>query len=195
MPVATTLKKLDFSEATAYVHDGAVFVDLRLLDDYLDVHIPASFSLQYEFGPGLASRARDCLPLSLQMILLDLGNGDMEHAAASLRGKGFAVLGSVEDGINEWARRNGTPASTETYRGPMPTHTTVLDVGDPGVVGAEGALKIPIEYLWERVDEVADKPRVTIAAGYGLRAALAVGMLERVEIDEIVFWKTRDQGR
>jgi rhodanese-related sulfurtransferase len=184
-------KRLNFSAAMSHVHEGAAFVDMRPLDEYLDVHIPASFGLQYEFGPGLASRARDILPLDIPLILLDLAYGDVAHAAASLKGKGFNVLGAVEDGINEWSRWHGNPASTEVYRGPMPTHTTVLDVGDPGVTKVDGARTIPIEHLWRRIDEVKSESRVTIVAGYGLRAALAIGMLERVEVEEIVFWKTR----
>jgi rhodanese-related sulfurtransferase len=187
-----SLKKLNFSEAMSHVHEGAAFVDLRDLSDYLDVHIPGSFGLQYEFGPGLASRARDILPLSLPLILLESDGADAPHTAASLKGKGFNVLGAVSDGVNEWSRWHGTPASTETYRGPMPTHTAVLDVGDPGSVVEKEAIKIPIEHLWSRIDEVRQEPRVTIAAGYGLRAALAVGMLERVELKEVVFWRTRD---
>ncbi|MEA2435072.1 MAG: hydroxyacylglutathione hydrolase [Actinomycetota bacterium] len=191
MPI-TILKPLAFSAAMSHVHEGAAFVDMRQLDEYLDVHIPASLALQYEFGPGFASRARDILPLEVPLILLDLGTGDVAHAAASLKGKGFNVLGAVEDGINAWSELHGTPASTEIYRGPTPTHTTVLDVGDPGAVVAEGALSVPIEHLWRRLDEIENESRVTIAAGYGLRAALAIGVLERVEVDEIVFWKTRE---
>src|SRR2546427_5172967 len=102
----TTLKRLSFDEALGEVEAGrAAFADLRNVDDYLDVHIPGSLELLYEWGPGMASRARDCLPLDLAAILLDLGAGDVTHAAASLRGKGFTVPGTVDDGINAWAAR------------------------------------------------------------------------------------------
>ncbi len=187
----TTLKELPFETALAHLDEGAAFVDLRPTDDYLDVHVPGSIALGWESGPGITTRARDCIPLDVPLVLLNLGVGDLPHAAASLRGKGFDVVGTVEDAINEWAERNGTPASTETYRGPQPHRGMVLHVGDVGVPEPEGALFIPIEKLWHRVSELADEPRVYVAAGYGIRAGMGVGMLERAGVDDIVFWRSR----
>ncbi len=92
----TTLRELDVDDARAYVDGGAALVDLRPVDDFLDVHVRGSLPLVYEFGPGMASRARDCLPLDLPLILLGTHDADVDNAAASLRGKGFAVLGTVE---------------------------------------------------------------------------------------------------
>lgn len=186
-----TVKTLSFSAAMGHVHKGAAFVDLRPVDEYLDVHIPESLSLLYEFGPGMPSRARDCIPLEVPLVLLDLGNGDMSHAAASLRGKGFEVLGKIDDGINEWSKWHGTPASTEVHQGAAPIDGTVLHVGDPGTKPPDGAVVVSIERLWDRATEVSGRGRVYIAAGYGARAALAVGMLERAGATDIVFWKTR----
>ena len=194
MPVATTLKELPFEVALAFVDEGAAFVDLRPVDDYLDAHIPASLALLYEPGPGMASRARDCLPLELPLVLLDPGAVDAAHAAASLRGKGFTVVGKVDDGINQWARQQGSLASTETRRGDNPPAPTVLDVGDPGAKRVQGAIRIPIERLWQRVHEVPRDGRVAVAGGYGVRAALAVGMLERAGVRDIVFWKSMRAG-
>ncbi|MFN2388867.1 MAG: rhodanese-like domain-containing protein [Actinomycetota bacterium] len=193
----TTLKHLTIEEALAHHDAGAAFVDLRPVEDYLDVHIPGSIDLQYEWGPGMPSRARDCLPLDLPLILLDLGAGDVAHAAAALRGKGFAVVGKVEDGINGWAAARGTPASTEVVSGdrrgrtyPEDRRPLILDVCDPGAGQIKDATTIPIEQLWPRRDEVArHNGPVVIAGGKGVRAALAVGILERGGVDEIVFWK------
>jgi rhodanese-related sulfurtransferase len=193
MVVATTCKELVFDEAMHLVEDGAAFVDLRRIDEYLDVHIPGSLALLYEFGPGMAARARDCLPLSLPLILSDPGGLDIDHAANSLRGKGFTVLGRVDDAINRWAQATGgTPASTEVVRAPNAPKGTVLDVGDPGAtVGSPAGMRIPIERLWSRIDDVAGLERVVLAVGYGVRAALAVGILERAGIPDVVFWRTR----
>jgi len=189
--VVTTLKTLDFDDAVAAVDRGAAFVDLRPTTAYIDVHVPGSLGLLYEFGPGMAQRARDCIPLDVPLILLDLDHGDLVHATASLRGKGFTVLGEVDDGINAWAERRGTPASTEVALGSSRPEGAVLDVGDPGAQRAEDATVIPIERMWSRAHEFAGALRVVIVAGYGVRAALAVGMLERAGAREIVFWKTR----
>jgi hydroxyacylglutathione hydrolase len=189
MIATSTLKSLSLDVADDAVDEGAAFVDLRPIPDYLDVHIPGSLALLYEFGPGMASRARDCLPLSLPLVLLDDAGSDLMNGAASLRGKGFTVLGRLEGGISQWAKAHGTPASTEVVDAPA-DGATVLDVSDPGAPAATGAVTIPIEGLWTRVHELEGKGPVVICAGRGIRAALAVGMLERAGID-VVFWWSR----
>jgi rhodanese-related sulfurtransferase len=189
MVATSTLKSLSLEVADAAVDEGAAFVDLRPIRDYLDVHIPGSLALLYEFGPGMASRARDCLPLSLPLVLLDDGGSDLMNAAASLRGKGFTVLGRLEGDVSEWAKVHGTPASTEVVDAPA-EGATVLDVSDPGAPETTGAVTISIERLWTRVHELEGKGPVVICASHGIRAALAVGMLERAGI-EVVFWWSR----
>ena len=191
MVTTSTLKTLSFNDAMRHIDDGAAFVDLRDVSPYLDVHIPGSLSLLYETGPGFQSRARDCIPLEVPLVLLDREGADMVNAASSLRGRGFSVVGRAGDAINEWSRWYGTPASTETYRGPQPRHSLILDISDPGVVGVEDATLIPIEQLWGRAEELATEPRIVVAFGYGVRAALAVGILERAGVKETIAWETR----
>ncbi|MGH2702983.1 MAG: rhodanese-like domain-containing protein [Actinomycetota bacterium] len=182
-----SLQTLEFDEALNAVDRGAAFIDLRPVASYFEVHIPGSIPLLYEFGPGLASRARDCLPLSLSLVLLDLGHGDGAHAAASLRGKGFTVLGKVDDGINQWAAERGTPRSTEVVASAV---GVVVDVGDPGAEAGDDALHIPVEQLWSRVAELGDHEQLIVASGYGVRASVAVGILERAG-HEVSIWSTR----
>lgn len=191
MVTTSTLKTLPFTDAARHVDEGAAFVDLRDVDSYLDVRIPGSLSLLYESGPGFQSRARDCIPLEVPLILLELEGVDMINAASSLRGRGFSVIGTVRDGLREWPRAEGDLVSTDTYRGPQPKNSLVLDVSDPGAMGTGDATRIPIEQLWSRVGEIAAEPRVVIATGYGVRSALAVGILERAGVKEVVVWKTR----
>jgi len=191
MVTRSTLKTLSFSDAMRHVNQGAAFVDLRDVASYLDAHIHSSLSLQYETGPGFQSRARDCIPLEIPLVLLAHEGTDMVNAASSLRGRGFNVLGLVPDALQESSKWYGTPASTETYRGPPPRRSLVLDVSDPGTSGVGEATRIPIEQLWGRAGEVSDEPRVVVASGYGVRAALAVGILERFGVKETVVWETR----
>ena len=185
------MKELSFEEAVAHVDGGGAFVDLRDVDSYLDVHIPGTIALLYEKGPGMASRARDCIPLEVPLVLTDAATADLAHAAASLRGKGFNVVGVVADAINEWARRKERPASTEVLHGAPSGPGIVLDVGDPGAATHPEGVHIPIERLWSRIDEVGDEERVIVLAGRGVRAALAVGILERAGVSEVLFCKTR----
>jgi rhodanese-related sulfurtransferase len=191
----STLRTLGFGDALERHDAGAAFVDLRTIDSYLEVHVPMSVELLYEFGPGMAARARDCIPLDIPLILLDLSTGDVAHAAASLRGKGFVVLGLVEDGVNQWAALRGAPASTETVSSDAAPEGLLLHVGDPGSRRPDGALHIPVEHLWGRAGELAGRDHVVICAGYGVRAALAVGILERAGVESITFWRTTSSPR
>lgn len=183
----TSSREIGIDEAQHLVEEGAAFVDLRPTAAYLDVHIHGSLALQYEFGPGMAGRARDCIPLEVPLVLLHHGGLDVTEVTAALRGKGFAVLGYVNDGLTAWGNANGAPASTEVVKGSSAPAETVLDVGDPGVRIYPGARLITVEKLWTRTDEIEGE-RVAILAGRGVRASLAVGMLERAGVEEIIFW-------
>jgi rhodanese-related sulfurtransferase len=191
MPTRTTLRELPFAVALQAVDEGGAFLDLRPVDAYLEVHIPGSLNLVYEWGPGMAGRARDCLPLGLPLVILDPGEVDCSHAAASLRGKGFTVLGSVSDGINKWAAERGVPKSTEVLRGSDAPDGTILDVGDPGGGHSPNWLHIPSDRLWSRLDELSQATPIIVAAGYGVRAALALGVLEHNGFEDVQFWWTR----
>jgi rhodanese-related sulfurtransferase len=192
MPLLTTLKSLPFDEAARAVDSGAAFVDLRAIKPYLDAHIPGSLALLYEDGPGMPSRARDCLPLDLPLILVDAPDVDLANAAAGLRGKGFAVLGIVKDALVNWRNARGGLVSTVVLA--SAPDDAVLDVGDPGAVPPSDALRIPVESLWSELDRLRGVDRVVIAAGYGVRAALAVGMLERADVKRVQLWRSRPAG-
>ena len=178
MPVGTTIRSLDYETAQAVIDGGGVYIDMRPVTSYLEVHIPGSIELLYEAGPGFAARARDCLPLDLHLVLLEDERVDSSAAAAALRGKGFDVVGSLADGINEWARAHGTPASTDILE-QLPDGVRLLHVGDPGAVAPQDATVIPIERLAARISELGDPGRIVVIAGVGVRAALGIGILER----------------
>lgn len=194
MTVTTTVKRLTFDEALDVVELGGAFVDLRPTAAYLDAHVPGSLDVVFESGPGMATRARDCLPLGIPYVLLDLGYGDLALAAAALRGKGFNVVGSVEDGLNQWAAGGRRIASTEVVTGDAAPGGTVLHVADPGASAPEGAVTIPADDLWPRLDELDRSHPVAVVAGWGVRAGLAVGILERNGFDDVVFWRPRPAG-
>src|SRR5215210_5437677 len=105
--VATSARRLSLDEAESLVRGGGVFIDLRRVTDYLDAHIKGSICLEYEFGPGMPSRARDCLPLDKPLVILRNGSTDPVGVAAALRGKGFSVPGYVPDGVTRWGNKHG----------------------------------------------------------------------------------------
>ena len=183
----TSARELEIDEAQHFVAEGAAFIDLRPTAAYLDVHIHGSLALQYEFGPGMAGRARDCIPLDVPFVVLHHEGLDVKEVTAALRGKGFAVLGYVPDGLTAWGNVNGAFASTEVVKSSSAPAETVVDVGDPGVRIYPEARLISVEKLWGRTGEMTEE-RLAILAGRGVRASLAVGMLERAGVQEIVFW-------
>ena len=190
-----TVKRIDLDDALRVVTGGGAFVDLRAVPEYLDAHIKGSLSLQYEFGPGMQQRARDCIPLDVPLVVLDQGEHDVTEVGAALRGKGFAVVGVVERGLDAWIEAHGAPATTPLIPESPKPEGTLLSVGDPGSLRLDDALFIPITELWARVDEVPTDERVTVVAGRGVRAALAVGILERAGIDDIAMWQSRPRRR
>ncbi|MDQ4025473.1 MAG: hypothetical protein M3217_08285, partial [Actinomycetota bacterium] len=185
----TTVRRLTFDEALEVVSLGGALVDLRPAPGYLETHVPGSIDVVYEQGPGMSSRARDCLPLDIPYVLLELGHGDVARAAAALRGRGFNVAGAVDDALNQWAAQGESLASTEIISGDAP-EGTLLHVGDPGAVAPEGAVTIPAEELWPRTGELPRGDRVVVVAGYGVRAALCVGVLERRGFADVALWQS-----
>jgi rhodanese-related sulfurtransferase len=190
MLIEPTLRELDFDQTMAAFDEGAALIDFREVSDYLDVHVPGSISLLFESGPGMNTRARDCIPLKTPLVLLDFGEVDMPQAAAALRGKGFDVLGRTRDAINEWVRSGGKPGSTEVVSQRTAPRGLVVDVTDPGAKAPPDAIRIPMEQFWGRSGELGSERRVVITAGAGVRAAMAVGLLELAGVPEIVFWRT-----
>ena len=177
MTVTTTVKRLGFEEALEVVSMGGALLDLRPAAAYLESHVPGSIGIVFERGPGMQSRVRDCLPLEIPYALLDLGHGDVALTAAALRGKGFNVVGAVDDALRRWSATGERLATTESVADAA--DATLLHVGDPGAVRPEGAIAIPAEDLWPRTDELPADGRIVVVAGYGVRAALCVGILER----------------
>jgi rhodanese-related sulfurtransferase len=98
------------------------------------------------------------------------------------------VEGVLDGGLRAWAEAHGTPASTDVLEGDAAAGGTILHVNDPGAVAPEGALRIPIEHLWREADKIPFDSPAVIVAGHGLRAAMAVGILERAGVDELTFW-------
>ncbi|HVF11764.1 MAG TPA: rhodanese-like domain-containing protein [Actinomycetota bacterium] len=164
---------------------GALLVDLRPVDDYLTEHAKGSVSLIFEDGPGFPGRARDLLPLQAHLVLIDDSSGSADHAAAMLRAKGFDVAGYSVD-------------TNETTQTPQPDikefEGVLLDVRDPGAVVPEGATVIPVEWLWARAGDLDSTAEVGVLAGWGVRAATAVGILERLGFEKISFVRTRPVG-
>lgn len=165
-------------------------IDLRPVDEYLERHLHASISILWEQGPGFATRARDLMPLNARLLLLEDSKSPLDEAAAQLRGKGFDVEGYI---ASDDIRTLGKMISSRPVSIDDAGSLLLFDVGDPGVSYQGRAVKIPTEFLWARQDLDLSR-RIGVLAGFGVRAASAVGILERLGAKEVTFIRTLPQG-
>lgn len=172
---------------------GGLLIDLRPIDAYLERHFRGSIPLLFEAGPGLGGRARDLLPLDARLILLDDGTSPLEDAAASLRGKGFDVAGFVASGVDATGIGGlvTTPVASRNYPGPV---RVFLNVADPGTVADGDSLFLPVDRLWQKHTGLDRNENIGILAGWGVRAAAAVGILENLGFEKLTFVRTRPAG-
>jgi rhodanese-related sulfurtransferase len=191
----TTLPSLPPERVQRILDAGGLGVDLRSVDGYLARHAAGTIPLLYEAGPGLGGRARDLLPLDARIVLLADGTSPLDKAADSFRGKGFEVVGYVEGGVDAWP---GEPVGTpQTSLADAPVELVLIDVADPGTLlpperGAQA--RIPAERLWARAEELHPTWAIGVLAGWGVRAAAAVGILEKLGFGRITFVRTRRPG-
>lgn len=184
---------LTYSEnkARAAVEGGTILIDLGPVEPYLTSHIHASVSVLYEQGPGFGGRARDILPLDGHLLLIRAADGgpSLDHAAAMLRGKGLDVIGCVEQG-GSWPMTRARTASLDDVLGTMP----LLDVRDPGTMAPEGTPVMPVERLWARAGDLDKNAPLGVLAGFGVRAASALGILELLGFEKLTFVRTLAEG-
>lgn len=176
--------------------EGGLLIDLRPVDEYLARHWLGSVPLLYEAGPGLGGRARDLLPLDARLILLEDETSPLEDAAASFRGKGFEVVGYLAGGIHGHrpTREVGIRSTVDLSFDEAGSDLLLVDVSDPGTSGPGDVLSIPAERLWKRAGEIDRKARLGVLAGWGVRAATAVGILENLGFTKVAFVRTRPRG-
>lgn len=175
--------------------DQGLLIDLRPVDEYLARHWVGSIPLLFEDGPGLGGRARDLLPLDARLVLLEDSNSALDDSAASFRGKGFDVAGYLEAGV--YGRRPANDvgiSSTPDISIDEAESLFLLDVVDPGSLSDGRGLLIPAERLWLRAGELDKKSRIGVLAGWGVRAAAALGILEKIGFRDLVFVRTRPRG-
>jgi rhodanese-related sulfurtransferase len=191
----STLRSLNVARARELLAGDALAIDLRPIGDYLAGHIHGSIPLLFEAGPGLGGRARDLLPLDARLVLLDDDVSPVERAADSFRGKGFDVVGALAGGVNAWP--DPLVATPVIQLADVPDVLALIDVSDPGTALPPGhgvGARIPVERLWEESGELGRTWDLGVLAGYGVRAAAAVGILEKLGFTKLTFVRTRRPG-
>jgi len=192
---ASVLRNLTPARARELLAGDALAIDLRPVGEYLAGHVHGSIPLLYEAGPGLGGRARDLLPLEARLVLLDDGVSPVERAADSFRGKGVDVVGGLTGGARAWADPLVTTPVIQLAD--TPDVLALINVSDPGTVLPPGhgvGASIPVERLWDKAGELGRNWDLGILAGYGVRAAAAVGILEKLGFTRLTFVRTRRRG-
>lgn len=193
---ASTLRSLTVARAREILAGGALAIDLRPVAEYLQGHIRGSIPLLYEAGPGLGGRARDLLPLDAHLILLDDHVSPVERAADSFRGKGFDVVGSLTTGVGAWPDPLITTPIIDIAA--APDVLALINVSDPGTAlppGHSVGASIPVERLWDGAGDLGRSWDLGVLAGYGVRAAAAVGILEHMGFTKLTVVRTRPLGQ
>ena len=181
---------LDVERARALAAEGALLIDLRPIESYLERHVTGSIPLLFEDGPGLGGRARDLLPLDAKLLLIEDDSSPLPQAAAMFRGKGFNVIGTCEAAPRWNDRETSTTAIwTLEQAGDM----TLIDVKDPGTEAPDDVLVIPAERLWVLAGDLDRSAPLGVLAGWGVRAAAAIGILENMDLSPS-FVRTRPSG-
>lgn len=195
MATTTILRSLPADRVQRLLEAGSLLVDLRPATEYLQAHITGSIPLLFEAGPGLGGRARDLLPLDARVILLEDPTAPLDKAADAFRGKGFEVVGYFAGGVDAWPiPAGGTPIISLPY---TPLDMTLLDVADPGMLippTRRAHLRIPAERLWEGAGVLDRGADLGVLGGWGVRAATAIGILERLGLTKLTFVRTRNIG-
>jgi hydroxyacylglutathione hydrolase len=192
---AASLRSLTPARARELLAGDALAIDLRPVADYLASHIRGSIPLLFEPGPGLGGRARDLLPLDAPLVLLDDGTSPLERAADSFRGKGFEVVGALAGGVKAWA--DPLTMTPVIQLADAPDVLALINVSDPGTALPPGhgvGASIPVERLWDQASELGRNWDLGVLAGYGVRAAAAVGILEKLGFTKVTFVRTRRPG-
>ncbi|HVE75415.1 MAG TPA: hypothetical protein VND22_01465 [Actinomycetota bacterium] len=183
---------LSADKTRSIVAEGGILIDLRPIELYIQRHIRGSIPLLFEDGPGFGGRARDLLPLDARLVLLNDDESPLAYSADMLRGKGFDVAGFLQD-FKMWRGADMAPTSAFDA-GEVPANLKLLHVRDPGTIGFEDALSIPAERLWTRAAELDKSETVGVLSGWGVRAAAAVGILERIGFSAPALVRTRLAG-
>jgi len=191
----STVRSLTPERAQEILRDGGLAIDLRPVDTYLAGHVAGSIPLLFEAGPGLGGRARDLLPLDARLVLLDDGVSPLEKAADAFRGKGFDVVGSFAGGVAGWP--GGSVATPTIALADARDVLALVALADPATlvppehgVGA----RIPADRLWTGAGELGRNWDLGVLAGWGVRAAVAIGILEHLGYTKLTFVRTRSPG-
>lgn len=188
------LPALDIPTVRTAMSNGAVLLDVRSSDTYLDEHIPGSLHVALS-GVQFGTRVGFVLPSAAPIIVVADSAAEAQRAADSLRVVAFDNLLGATD-IAAWkAGGNETAATARVAPADLERRLQhgegirVLDVREPNEWEAghiAGATFIPYRELPKRMDEVPAEDPLAVVCGSSSRSPIAVSLLERAGIADLI---------
>jgi len=180
--VEAELVRLDVEGAAAAEAAGAVPLDVRATDEYLQGHVPRSIHVSVS-GPQFGTRAGFVLPGDAAIMIVARDEAEARRALTSLRVVAFEnVAGWVA--FSEW-KVAGKPVASIRDAEPHDVATSgsvLLDVREPSEWAegmAPGAIGIPYREVGARSGEIPNGATVAVTCQSGGRSAIAASLLER----------------
>ncbi|WP_417444515.1 MBL fold metallo-hydrolase [Joostella sp.] len=165
--------------------EGALVLDVRTQDEYLNEHIPNSIfiGLNGSFAPWVGALIKDLK----QPILLIVPEGKSKDAVTRLSRVGYDnTLGYLEGGLEQW-KKAGKEVDTidsitaETFQKEYNDTLNILDVRKPGEFESEHLEKgksFPLDFINEHMNELDKNKKYYVHCAGGYRSAIAASILK-----------------
>lgn len=165
--------------------EGALVLDVRTQDEYLNEHIPNSIfiGLNGSFAPWVGALIKDLK----QPILLIVPEGKSKDAVTRLSRVGYDnTLGYLEGGLEQW-KKAGKEVDTidsitaETFQKEYNDTLNILDVRKPGEFESEHLEKgksFPLDFINEHMSELDKNKKYYVHCAGGYRSAIATSILK-----------------
>jgi rhodanese-related sulfurtransferase/glyoxylase-like metal-dependent hydrolase (beta-lactamase superfamily II) len=186
LPEPLTLAPLTVDQARRLVDDGAIFVDVRPIEQYAAAHVPGSLS--NELRPAFGTWLGWLLPQDARVVVLRNPDQDPAEVLGQAAKIGVEIVGELAGGIDAWADADLATTSTSVV---TPAKTAdddrVLDIRQDSEFAAghvPGAAHSELGALAASAASLTDGP-VTVMCGHGERAMSAASVLERAGHNDV----------
>lgn len=174
-------------------HEGALVLDVRTQQDFIDEHIPNSIfiGLNGQFAPWVGALITDLK----QPILLVVPKGKSEEAVTRLSRVGYDnTLGYLKGGIEAWKKAGKdietlTSISAEEFQKRYNSDLNILDVRKPGEYESthlETARSFPLDFISENMNQIDQNKEYYVHCAGGYRSVIAASILKARGFDRLI---------
>jgi len=198
LATAAPLERIPAPELAAVGGDRVTLVDGRAPADWMAAHVPGSLNVTIVHAT-VGSRAAAAIDPTSAVVVTAASETTAEHVARRLEAVGFRdIRGILAGGVEAWCDAGLAVAATESLSvGELAARlgraeVSLLDVRDDHeweVAHLAGSIHIPLLMLGSRLELVREHAAgipLAVACSAGNRAALAVSILERAGIADLI---------